>query len=243
MSSTLVLQSHREPLPLPWLGRCIDSVAGWCRSFGYDYRWVGDELFDRVDNDLLDRTRTQNVIATDLARLEWLKAGLADGYDCVVWCDADFLIFNAAAFILPDTPYAIGREVWVQQDDARWRVYNKVHNAFLMFRRGNVFLEFYADTAARLLRLNAGTKPPQFIGPKLLTALHNVVQCPVMENAGTLSPEVIDALVAGGGVALDKFRSHSPVPLAGANLCASLGISNRDASLSRVIDLLLEGKL
>ncbi len=243
MTSTLVLQSHHEPLPMPWLSRCIESVARWGRRCGYDYRWLGDEFFDRVDADLLDRTRTQTVIATDLARLEWLKAGLADGYDCVVWCDADFLIFDAPAFTLPDTPYAIGREVWVQRNESRWRVYNKVHNAFLMFRRGNVFLEFYADAAARLLRLNSGAKPPQFIGPKLLSALHNVVQCPVMEKAGTLSPEVIDALVAGGGVALDIFRSQSPMPLAGANLCASLATNDRDASLSRVIDLLLTGKL
>jgi hypothetical protein len=228
---------------MPWLSRCIESVAHWCRGCGYDYRWLGDEFFDRVDADLLARTRTQTVIATDLARLEWIKAGLADGYDCVVWCDADFLIFDAPAFTLPDTPYAIGREIWVQRDESRWRVYNKVHNAFLMFRRGNVFLEFYADAAARLLRLNSGAKPPQFIGPKLLSALHNIVQCPVMEKAGTLSPEVIDALVAGGGAALDIFRSESPMPLAGANLCASLATNDRDASLSRGIDLLLTGKL
>jgi hypothetical protein len=64
------------------------------------------------------------------------------------------------------------------------RAYVKVRNAFLMFRKGNHFLDFYTATAQRLLRLNQGSMPPQFIGPKLLTALHNVAICPVMETAG-----------------------------------------------------------
>ena len=63
--------------------------------------------------------------------------------------------------------------------------------------------------------------PPQFIGPKLLTALHNVVQFPVMESAGMLSPLVIKSIVEGKGEALQRFIEQSPVPIAGANLCQS----------------------
>jgi hypothetical protein len=63
--------------------------------------------------------------------------------------------------------------------------------------------------------------PPQFIGPKLLTALHNVCQLPVMESAGMLCPLVIKDLVQGGGEALRCFVEHSPIPIAGANLCVS----------------------
>jgi hypothetical protein len=50
--------------------------------------------------------------------------------------------------------------------------YVKVHNAFMMFRQGNHFPDFYTDAAERLLDLNQGAMPAQFIGPKLLTALH-----------------------------------------------------------------------
>ena len=110
-----------------------------------------------------------------------------------------------------------------------------------MFRRGNVFLDFYIDAAERLLRRNNGPMPPQFVGPKLLTALHNVVQCPVLETAGMLSPPVVADLLAGGGDALTRFRDESPVPVAGANLCASLladaGFDARD--IAAVIDGLL----
>ena len=223
MCATLVYQSHRDPLPYPWLRDCLDSVAAWAQREGFDYCFVGDELFDLVEEDLLDRTRGQVVIATDLARLQLLRQGLDQGFDCVVWCDADFLIFDPANFVLPAEPCAFGREIWVQSDrDGQLRAYPKLHNAFLMFRQGNPVLEFYLDTAKRLVRLNQGGMPPQYIGPKLLTALHNIARFPVMQNAGMLSPAVMRDLLAGGGDALELFVRKSPCLPAGVNLSSSL---------------------
>ena len=188
----------------------------------YEYLFLGDELFDCLPAGLLDKTRHQKVVASDLARLFVLKNSLNRGYETVIWLDADFLIFNPAAFTVPDQPYAVGREVWVQKDrHGKLKVFKKVHNAFLMFRQGNSFLEFYSETAERLLLLNQATMPPQIIGPKLLTALHNIAILPVMESAGMLSPAVIKDVLSGQGLALDLFNSHSPEPLVAANLCAS----------------------
>ncbi len=236
MDSTLIIQSHREPLPFAWLQTCIDSVRDWAGARGFDYRWLGDELFAAVDAELREKTRAQPVIATDLGRLRSLQQGLADGYRRVVWCDADFLVFRPHGFDLPDTDFALGREVWVQRDpEGRLRVYPKVHNAFLMFESGNSFLDFYTDTAERLVRLNQGSMPPQFIGPKLLTALHNIAQCPVLESAGMLSPAVMRDLLAGGGAALELLRAESKASPAAANLSSSLtaaeGFTETDMSL------------
>jgi hypothetical protein len=246
MPDTLILQSHREPLPHGWLRACIDSVHAWADERGFDYRWLGDELFAPLDASILEKTRAQPVIATDLARLRWLQRGLADGFRRVVWLDADFLVFDPAGFELPGEPYALGREVWVQPGkNGGFRSYAKVHNAFLMFCRGNAFLDFYADTAERLLRLNQGGMPPQFIGPKLLTALHNIARCPVMEAAGMLSPAVMCDLLAGGGGALELFREQSKLPPAGANLSGSLaeaeGFSEAEMS-SLIRGLVREGQ-
>ena len=222
MSKTLVIQSHRSPLPYTWLPTCFDSVRLWAESNRYTYRFLNDELFEFVPGGLLEKVARQKVIASDLARLKVLQQALTEGYETVVWLDADFLIFEPVGFVLPDEPYAVGREVWVQHDrQERLKVYKKVHNAFLMFRQGNGFLDFYIETAERLLRQHCGGMPPQFIGPKLLTALHNVCQLPVMESAGMLSPLVIKDMVQGGGQALSRFVQHSPVPITGANLCIS----------------------
>lgn len=224
MKNTLVIQSHKHPLPFDWLKACLHSVSQWTDINQFDYRFLNDtELFACVPDELLEKTRGQKVIATDLGRLRFLQQGLAEGYQTVIWCDADFLIFNPEKFLLPESDYALGREVWVQLNEkGKLKAYSKVHNAFLMFRQGNSFLSFYADTAQRLLELNQGSMSPQFIGPKLLTALHNIAVCPVMENAGMLSPIVMRDLMAGQGRALDLFRQKSPVPIDGANLSGSL---------------------
>lgn len=209
-------------MPYSWIGLCLDSVSEWCALNEYEYRFIGDELFGCLSSEHLAKTGQQKVIASDLARLLVLKEVLQQGYETVIWLDADFLIFNPAAFVLPELPYALGREVWVQHDrQGRLKVYKKVHNAFLMFRHENSFLDFYTETAGRLLMLNQGTMPPQFIGPKLLSALHNVAVLPVMETAGMLSPLVTRDILSGQGPALDLFIKHSAQPVAGANLCVS----------------------
>jgi hypothetical protein len=242
MSSTLIIQSHRDPLPQSWLQACLDSVAGWAATRGYDYRFIGDEIFAPLDSQLLEKTRSQRVIASDLARLVSLQLGLAQGYDCVVWCDADFLIFNPDDFVLPDFEFALGREVWIQRDARQGlRAFVKVHNAFLMFRKGNTFLDFYRATAERLVRLNQGSMPPQFIGPKWLTALHNIALCPVLETAAMLSPLVMRDCIAGQGAALNLFRQKSSETPGAANLSSSLSEREglADADMHRLIERLL----
>lgn len=203
----------------------MDSVKSWAEFNKFEYQLLGDELFDYVSDSLLEKTKTQRVIATDLARLKALQAYLAKGFDTLVWCDADFLIFAPHKFELPDESYAVGREVWIQSYDnnsQKLSAHVKVHNAFMMFRQGNSFLDFYTDTAEGLLTRNEGPMPPQFIGPKLLTAIHNIVQCPVLETAGMLSPLVIKDMANINSPALDLFQQKSPQPIAAANLCSSL---------------------
>ncbi|MBT8113089.1 MAG: hypothetical protein KJO47_05370 [Gammaproteobacteria bacterium] len=225
MQKTLVLQSHQQPLPAKWMQACINSVKSWAVLNNFFYKFIDDEIFYYVSDFILEKTKKQKVIATDLARLKVLKKYLAEGYDTVVWCDADFLVFLPEKFHLPDEAYAVGREVWIQgknNDSKKLTAHIKVHNAFMMFREDNSFLDFYIDTAERLLLSNNGSMPPQFIGPKLLTAIHNVAQCPVLESAGMLSPLVIKDITKGGGRSLELFQKKSSQPIYAANLCNSL---------------------
>lgn len=218
----LVLQSHRLPLPAPWLEPCIESVRAWAADRGHAYRFEDDTLLRRLPADLRRRTRDQPVVGADLARLAAIAAALDEGYGAVVWFDADTLVIDPAALHLPTDSYAVGREVWVQRDAHRWRAWVKVHNAFLLFRPGNPFLTFYRHAAERVVRAHQGLMVPQLVGPKLLTALHNVVNLPVAERAAMLSPAVARDLLAGGGAALALFRARSREAPASVNLCASL---------------------
>ncbi|PCJ12881.1 MAG: hypothetical protein COB04_17135 [Gammaproteobacteria bacterium] len=237
MSKTLIIQSHRQPLPQDWLQTCMESVESWAKHSAYEYLFLDDELFGILPDWVLEKTQQKVVIATDLARLKWLQYYLASGYESVIWMDADFLIFSPDTFKIktstsPLERYTLGREIWIQPKDInktqsnQYKSYKKVHNAFLHFQQGNHFLDFYTSHAERLLYKNTGNMPPQFIGPKLLTALHNIVQCPVQENAGMLSPWLIKDRLKNEGAALNLFRKTSPHPLAAANLCASLSDSD-----------------
>ena len=246
MPTTLVIQSHRRPLPFNWLQNCIDSVFEWAASSNFDYRFYGDEIFDLVNSSIRQKLDQRPVILSDLARLKTLQAGLADGYQAVIWCDADFLIFKPQDFVLPQSKFALGRELWVQQSDSgKLRLYRKVHNAFMLFRRDNHFLDFYADAAESLVSRNQGRMPPQFIGPKLLTALHNIVGCPVMEQAGMLSPMVMRDLLAGRGDALDLFHNQCETLPSGVNLSNSLTEAEgfNDVQMEKLIQILLQHQM
>jgi len=246
---TLVIQSHRTPLPYPWLEDCLTSVRDWAAALGYDYRFLDDALFESLPEDLRRKTGEQPVIAADLARLRALREGLNEGFATVIWCDADLLVFDPERLTLSNDSYALGREVWVQQHQGRLRAYVKVHNAFMSFRRDNPFLAFYQDAAERLVRAHSGPSegsgasdgpgpmPPQFVGPKLLTALHNIVRCPVTETAAVVSPLVAQDLLVGGGEALALLCRRSPEPPAAFNLCASL-VANDELSNAQVDGLI-----
>ncbi len=243
MIDTIVLQSQRLPLPHAWLQPCLNSVRVWAQHHGYDYRFIDDALFEVLPADLERKLSSRRVIASDLARLLQLRRLLQQDYDRAIWCDADVLIIDPTTFVLIDESYALGRELWVDSDErGRLKSWSKVHNAFLMFRRENSFLEFYNDTAQKLLRAtDIDAIPAQFIGPKLLTALHNIARCPVQKTAGMLSPRVIEDLLNGGGQALKLFLDESGTLPTAINLCTSSVTGGRltDRQLQELIPKLL----
>ena len=148
----LVIQSHRSPLPVPWIERCVDSVRAWAHDRKFDYRWSGDEIFEPLSVKLRHKTRHRKAVASDLARLYALRAALAEGYQQAVWVDADVLVFDPDALTLPDTDHAFGRENWVQlTDSGKPRIYRRIHNAVMSFSAESSFLDFYLYSAERIL--------------------------------------------------------------------------------------------
>ncbi|MEZ5549386.1 MAG: hypothetical protein R3E82_00705 [Pseudomonadales bacterium] len=235
-----VLQSHRTPLPAAWYETCTASVRKWAEGRGYDYRWMGDELFDPLSAELKQKTLGQRAIAADLGRLHALRQSLAAGFDTAVWIDADVFVLAPERLELLDAGHAFGREVWVQSQGADWRVYSKVHNAFMQFAAGDPLLGAYLYLAERILYRHQGALVPQLIGPKLLATLHNLLDFPVIESAGVLSPPVVRDLLTGSGPALDLFRARSTCIPAAVNLCGSLVAAGElvDAEIDEIIERL-----
>ncbi len=242
---TIILQSHAPDALTPWLRKCLASVEAWAALVGADYRFQGDELFDHIPAWVRDKVAPQTVIATDLARLRLMQQALRESYDRALWLDADMLVFAPERLPVPKDPHAVGREVWVQHSSGGLKAYRKVHNAFLMTTRDDTFLPFYADAAERMLTRAKPPLVPQFIGPKLLTALHNMTDLHVEERAGMLSPLALRDVLTGGGAALEQTLAGHKVPPAAFNLSASYmgrksdGVLNTEADYEAVIEKLV----
>jgi len=258
MPDTIVIQSH-APDPPAWLLACLDSVADWAAGAGFAHRIEGDGFLSRVPADLRGKAHGRTQVVADLARLDWIAELLAAGWARVIWLDADVLVFApdrlSDALALPEAGYLFGREVWVQPDaKGRPRARRNLHNAVLAFAPGNPVLDFYRHAAARVLARHDGPPVPQLIGPKLLTALDNMIKLDATWAVGMASPLVVRDLAAGRGPALSCLQAATPEPPAALNLCASLagreadGVDLSDADLAdaaralrRMGDVLLSG--
>lgn len=232
--SIVVLQSAPDER-YSCIDTCLKSVENWAARFGFEYRFIGDELFDFLTPDLRYKTRNRLVVGTDLARLLWLEQVLREpGVDAALWLDADMLIFDPEGFVLPHASlsYAVGQEIWIQKDKkGAVKSFPKVHNAYLYFKKSNPFLAFYIESAIRILRRYDGDMVPQLIGPKLLTALHNIMSLPIQETAGMASPLLLADILSGHGEALTLFKERSPVLPKALNLSASLAGEETDGVL------------
>lgn len=233
-SNTLVFQSFRRgPHPL-WLTLCLQSVERLAAHRGWDYAFIGDELFDPLPTWFADKMSGRGPILSDLGRLLAARDYL-NTYQRVIWLDADVLIFSPERFTLPTGSFGFGRERWVQPKSKGrgWRVHRSVCNALCYFERGNPFLDFYIYTCQTMIRqADPNFIAPQMIGPKLLTALHNLSRLPVTECIGSASPDLLIDVTRGEGAALDYYLNsgisksterdaHIEIE-AGLNLCHSL---------------------
>jgi len=242
---TVVYQSFRTEQVPPWVARCMGSVRSWAEGRGFDYRFIGDEIFDLVPDWYREKARNRIPVMTDLGRLLLARQFLEGGYERAIWFDADVLAFDPEGLDIDvSEEFAFGREVWVQKDGkGRLKAYRNVHNALCVFAIGNSFLDFYIHACLSIIRRMEGQMVPQIVGPKLLTSLHNTVGFQLIEEVGMISPLVLSDLAQGEGEALDLLRQEQPA-LKAANLSASLseketdGISVTETMLEAAIDRL-----
>ncbi len=246
---TVVYQSFRKTDVPRWIERCMTSAREWAQSKCWDYCFFGDEIFELTPPAYLEKTASRPQIATDLARLKLARELLSRGHERAVWLDADVLVFAPGAFdVAVRDEYAFGREIWVQRSaGGGLRTYRNVHNAVCVFCRGNSMLDFYIHACLSIVGRSDGNVPPQVVGTKFLTALHNIVGFPLIDDVAMLSPLVLADLISGGGDALALLRRKSAAGVHAANLCGSLvgrdydDVKVTEAMLNIVCDRLLDG--
>lgn len=219
----LILQSAPDHAP-GWVVECCQRTKAWAERAGYDYRRLDDELFSLLPADYVAQVPERGPIKADLARLLWMRSELRAGSEAVAWIDADSLILNMQWRLPKHPPHTLfGLEQWIQRDArGQLKVYRQPHNAFCLFRADSPVLDFLAfATESIILRADPNQIAPQMVGPKLLKALHNLVDFELLPEAGAVSPEVLADWQRGEGDALALFRAQSVAPQL-VNLCHSL---------------------
>ena len=235
--NTLIVQSYKATKPL-WIQECQQSVMNWSQQNEYTYQFVGDEIFSFNPIWFEQKIPNRLPIRSDLARLIYTKEALLT-YDRVVWFDIDCFLFAPEDLILTGDSYLFGHERWIQpHKNNNWKIYKNVCNAFFQFCRGNSFLDFYIETAQTIIKKTPCEHiAPQMIGPKLLSALHNITKFPTTTMVGSASPWLIRECAEKKAFLYNKIAmSIEYEPCAGLNLCASL--EQDDDILLKAMDFL-----
>lgn len=187
---------------------------------------------------------------SDLARLLFMTKVLDEDHDIerVIWLDADVYVFSIGNFLSDEkSDVTVGRQIWIQPNQTGdLKAYRQVHNAFLSVRRNAPHLEFLVWAINRMVNRLDRPVSPQTFGPKLLTALHNIVGFDVSDAVGMASPLVLRDLARGGGPALDRLVTETGPGLTALNLCSSYrnqtidGVDCTDTLYSKAISQLCD---
>ncbi len=219
---TIVLQSFRQVDVPSWLTRSMESVRAWAGAHNWEYQRIGDEFFRFAPPWVRQRCDGNIYTLTDVCRLAWLRHTLADGYDRVVWADADILIFAPERLtVATRNGYAFAHELFLRVDtDGAVRPTIGINNALMVFEREQEVLDAYHAACLEVLRrLPPGPVPRTALGPTLLAALARESGLDTLAGVGLFTLAIMRQIAVGGGPLLALLAQLSPVPLGAANLC------------------------
>ena len=246
---TLIYQSYRTENVPEWIRQCLNSVEAWTQKRDFKYRFIDDKLFQYAPDWYREKVNDNVQLVSDLARLVLAKKFLAEGYERVIWIDADLLIFDSQSFAVETIDGVhFCRETWVDSDlDGNIVHQKKYNNSVSVFHKDNVFLDFYIDACLKLV--DSREKIPHvLVGTTFLTTLHEIYPFGEIRNVGIISPALVYDLISGNTEFLIKFREWHGASVHAANLCGSMqhhtfhGIEIDESSMQKVVEKLLEQK-
>lgn len=219
---TLVMQTFRTEGVPAWIRRCLDSVEGWAKLRGYDYRLADDGVFALCGADYLARVGPNMRSITNLARLEMAKQAFGDGYDRAVWVDADVQVFDPASFTIDAVRrYAFARETWIGVGrPGKWTAIASVNNCVFVCMRGEPDLDFLI-AATRHVAMHRDIQTNYQVGGHLIKGLRLPLDFEVVDSVGMFNPYVVRALARKRIALLRAQAIYHGTPVHAANLCAS----------------------
>jgi hypothetical protein len=246
---TVVVQSFRTHDVPEWIDRCVASVQEWAVSEHLEYKMMGDELLNLVPDWYRAKAGRYVTVVTDLARLVLVRRFLDEGFDRVIWIDADVIVFDPSALkINLDSSYAYCREIWVKRNTrAGLLSTRKINNSACLFLNDGAalaHLDEYVDTCKSIIARLTEVRDHTEVGTKFLTSLNRERPLPIIPGFGLFSPTILRAVLDCDRGVLSEFVQLQGDTIGAANLCNFLrgreaGVT--DEMLSAVLDKLVEG--
>jgi hypothetical protein len=220
-SRTIVVQSFRRTELPAWIARCLESAKLWAKRWNYDYAFYGDEFYDLCGADYLARADGNPRTITNLARLEITRIKLWEGYDRVIWLDADVFVFDPARLTMQtDAGYAFSQQVWAtaQPDGSARMDHASLHNAAFVFTRRQTDLELFIHIIRHTVKTRELSSSAQ-TGIWLISGLLNSLAIPVLKNVAMFSTDLTKAIAADNTIFLRDFARAHGGRMQAANLC------------------------
>lgn len=229
--TTAVYQSFRTENVPGWIQACLQSVRDWAAKRGFEYRFWDDRFFDLVPPALRPRASQHVCLLTDYARLVAARRLLDEGFDRVVWVDADAVVFDPDHLELPLTSgFCFCREVWHDLTLFGRPFFRlTVNNSFAAFCRDEQILGPYLREAGDILAGNAPLSAVS-IGTEWLHRRRQHEAFPLINQIGIFGPEMMYRYLNDDARFLRPYLRFQTGPISAVNLCHSkLGTAHRFA--------------
>jgi hypothetical protein len=224
---TVIYQSYRTTNVPNWINSCMQSVKVWADLNAFDYRFYDDVFFEYAPDWFRDKANHEICPITDLARLVAAKQLLSEGYQRTIWVDADMLVFDPSNLSIDlHQDFTFCHEIWLYTDSNDGnQIIHRVNNSMTVFCANNVHLDFFIDAALRIGKYSTSIGKLD-IGTNFLSTLRSILPFPLLENVGILSPVLMNEIYLDKPNRLLNYAHALRLPLACANLCASLQNQN-----------------
>ena len=221
--NTVVIQSFRSSDVPRYIVECCNSVRSWAQMAGYSYRFFDDTFLDLVPDWYRRKAGPHICVVTDLARLIQAQHLLMNGFDRVVWCDADMLVFRPESLALQVSwTCAYCKEVWVFKDEfGRLSALQKVNNSMCVFTKAGLgHLAEYIDQCYAIVQASPNIASDLSVGTELLTAVHSSKA--LISSVGIVSPHLMEAVLENDEQTLSQYLALQGTPIYSANLCNAI---------------------
>lgn len=221
--TTVILQVY-ESTDLPiWIERCIGTVKQWSEAKGFAYKFLREGFFSRSPDWFRERCGAQTGPVTDLSRVLLMQDLFDEGYETVIWIDADVLIFDAPTFKIEITKgfLAIYEVTLHVRTNGEVNVTGPtVNGAVLGAVRDHPVLNFYRHAIEETVRNFPHHEIPRTVaGPTLLTRIAQIVPLECITTVGLFTPAMLQEIAQGGDRLCRIFSERFGYAVAAANLC------------------------